>query len=95
MFGSRSDGSGRAGDERHQGKARLVCGGGLAIDDGLFVVIAKRRGRDLATRIAVDTGIIDEKITGDVVWQATGDMSHKRFSSRLNDDPIEHTSSSR
>jgi hypothetical protein len=63
----RSDRSGRTRNERHHRAFCLNFILRLVINAALIAVIAKDRRRELATRVAVDAGGIDEKISRHVL----------------------------
>ena len=62
VFFGRTDGAGRASYERHHGLSRFIRGFGLMINAALVAVVAKDRGRELTTSVAVDAGGIYKEI---------------------------------
>src|SRR5262249_16303261 len=66
VFRARANGPCWTGDERHQRAAILCRRGRLLPDDGVIGLLAKCRGGDLPTQIAVDARIVDEEVAGDV-----------------------------
>jgi hypothetical protein len=57
-----SDGSGWAGNERHERAMQFARILRLMVDAGLAAVIAEDGGSDLAAGVAVDAGGVDEEV---------------------------------
>src|ERR1051325_1636572 len=48
------------------------------MNTAMFVILAEHGWRKLATGVAIDTGVIDKKITGNIFRQPSLNISHRQ-----------------
>jgi hypothetical protein len=71
-----TDGSGRAGDERHERSVKFTGILGLMVDARLAAVVVKTRRRNLAARVAIDATRVHEEFTFHVLGEPLANLRH-------------------
>ena len=76
MFFVRSDGAGRARDEGHGRPVRRLWRWWLMMNDGVPGVLFENRRLDLAAKITIDAGVVDEEVAGHVLGEGPLSIRH-------------------